>query len=97
MWTRRIASNLELHTEGRVEDRLAIYLLGRAGSRELAPGDRIELANPRNLIAAQCGTAPEVLSRTFKRPEEDGVLDAAPRHVTIMDPRKLAALAELIE
>jgi CRP/FNR family transcriptional regulator len=97
LWTRKIVSKLELHTQRRVEERLAIYLLSRAGSRELAPGDRIELAEPRNLIAAQCGTAPEVLSRTFKRLEEDGVLEAAPHHVTIKDPDKLAALAELIQ
>jgi len=97
LWTRKILSKLELHTQRRVEERLAIYLLSRAGPRQLAPGDRIELAEPRNLIAAQCGTAPEVLSRTFKRLEEDGVLEAAPHHVTIKDPRKLAALAELIE
>ena len=81
----------------RVEERLAIYLLSRAGQRDLAPGDKIKLAEPRNLIAAQCGTAPEVLSRTFRRLEDDGVLEAAPRHVTIKDPQKLSALAELIE
>ena len=97
LWTRKVVSKLELHTQRRVEERLAIYLMSRAGSRELAPGDRIELAEPRNLIAAQCGTAPEVLSRTFRRLEDDGVLEAAPRHVTITDPEKLAALAELIE
>ncbi|MCG6950073.1 MAG: helix-turn-helix domain-containing protein, partial [Acidobacteria bacterium] len=65
--------------------------------RELQPGDRIELSEPRNLIAAQCGTAPEVLSRTFRRLEDDGVLEAAPRHVTILDPDGLRSLAELIE
>jgi CRP/FNR family transcriptional regulator len=97
LWTRKVVSKLELHTQRRVEERLAIYLLSRAGSRELGPGDRIELAEPRNLIAAQCGTAPEVLSRTFRRLEEEGVLEAAPHHVTVVDPRKLAALAELIE
>jgi CRP/FNR family transcriptional regulator len=84
LWTRKIVSKLELHTQ-------------RRGPRELQPGDRIELAEPRNLIAAQCGTAPEVLSRTFRRLEDDGVLQAAPHHVTITDPGKLAALAELIE
>jgi CRP/FNR family transcriptional regulator len=97
VWTRRVVSKLELHTQRRVEERLAIYLMSRAGSRDLAPGDRIELAEPRNLIAAQCGTAPEVLSRTFRRLEEEGVLEAAPHHVTIKEPHKLAALAELIE
>ena len=97
MWTRKLASKLELHTQRRVEERVAIYLLSRAGPRDLKPGDRIELAEPRNLIAAQCGTAPEVLSRTFRRLEEDGVLEAAPHHVTITDPEKLHALAEWIE
>ena len=97
LWTRRLASKLELHTQRRVEERLAIYLLSRAGARELQPGDRIELSEPRNLIAAQCGTAPEVLSRTFRRLEDDGVLEAAPRHVTILDPDGLRSLAELIE
>ena len=97
MWTRKLASKLELHTQRRVEERVAIYLLSRAGPRDLQPGDKIELAEPRNLIAAQCGTAPEVLSRTFRRLEEDGVLEAAPHHVTITDPEKLHALAEWIE
>ncbi len=97
LWTRKLASKLELHTQRRVEERVAIYLLSRAGSRQLEPGDRIELAEPRNLIAAQCGTAPEVLSRTFRRLEEDGVLEAAPHHVTISDPDRLRALAEWIE
>jgi CRP/FNR family transcriptional regulator len=97
LWTRKVVSKLELHTQRRVEERLAIYLLSRAGSRELVAGDRIELAEPRNLIAAQCGTAPEVLSRTFRRLEDDGVLEAAPHHVTIRNPEKLASLAEMIE
>jgi CRP-like cAMP-binding protein len=97
LWTRKLASKLELHTQRRVEERVAIYLLSRAGQRELEPGDTIELAEPRNLIAAQCGTAPEVLSRTFRRLEEDGVLEAAPHHVTITDPMRLRALAEWIE
>lgn len=97
LWTRKVVSKLELHTQRRVEERLAIYLLSRAGPRELSPGDRIELAEPRNLIAAQCGTAPEVLSRTFRRLEDEGVIEAAPHHVTITNPRKLADLAELIE
>ncbi len=58
LWTRKLASKLELHTQRRVEERVAIYLLSRAGPRDLQPGDLIELAEPRNLIAAQCGTAP---------------------------------------
>ena len=74
-----------------------IYLLGRAGTSELRPGDTIQLAEARNLIAAQCGTAPEVLSRTFRRLEEDGVLSAQPDHITVLLPDRLRALAEWIE
>ena len=97
LWTRKILAKLELHTQRRVEERLAIYLLSRTGPLELEPGDRIELAEPRNLIAAQCGTAPEVLSRTLRRLEDDGVLKAEPHHVIVHDPDSLRSLAELIE
>lgn len=97
MWTRKLAKKLELHTQRRVEERLAIYILSRAGSRELQPGDTIDLAEARNLIAAQCGTAPEVLSRTFRRLEEDGIVEAAPHHVVVLNPEKLRSLAEWIE
>jgi CRP/FNR family transcriptional regulator len=97
MWTRKLASKLELLTQRRVEERVALYLLGRAGSSELAPGATIELDDPRHLIAAQCGTGPEVLSRTFRRLEDDGILTSSPHHVTVLDPLRLRALAEWIE
>jgi CRP/FNR family transcriptional regulator len=97
MWTRKLASKLELLTQRRVEERVALYLIARAGAGEIQPGDSIQLAEARNLIAAQCGTAPEVLSRTFRRLEEDGIIEAAPHHVIVLDPGKLQSLAEWIE
>lgn len=97
MWTRRLASKLELLTQRRVEERLALYLIARAGEAELEPGAEIALTQPRNLIAAQCGTGPEVISRTFRRLEDDGILAAAPHHVTVLDPARLRALAEWID
>jgi CRP/FNR family transcriptional regulator, dissimilatory nitrate respiration regulator len=97
MWTRRLASKLELLTQRRVEERLALYLLALAGTDHPEPGATIELAQPRNLIAAQLGTGPEVLSRTFRGLQDDGIIAAAPRHVTVLDPAKLRALAEWIE
>jgi len=96
-WTRKLAGKLELLTQRRVEERLAIYLLGRAGTQELEAGDTVQLSEPRNLIAAQCGTAPEVLSRTFRRLEDDGVLAADIDHITVLRPDRLRALAEWIE
>lgn len=96
VWTRRLVSQLELLTQRRVEERLAIYLLSRVGDRELIPGLRIELAEPRNLIAALCGTAPEVLSRTFRRLEDEGVVEAHTDDVIIRQPQRLRELAEWI-
>jgi len=95
-WTRRLAAKLELLTQRRVEERVAVYLLSRSAGRPLVAGDTLDLAEPRNLIAAQCGTAPEVLSRTFRRLEDDGVVEAAADHVRVLDPDRLRALAEWI-
>jgi CRP/FNR family transcriptional regulator, dissimilatory nitrate respiration regulator len=97
MWTRRLASKLELLTQRRVEERLAIYLLGRAGGRPLEAGAVLRLPEAKQLIAAQCGTAPEVLSRTLRRLEDDGVLSSAGEIITIHDPTALQALAERID
>jgi CRP/FNR family transcriptional regulator, dissimilatory nitrate respiration regulator len=97
VWTRRLAQKLELLTQRRVEERFAIYLLGRAGGRELAAGEAIELREPRHLIAAQCGTAPEVLSRTLRRLEEEGILHAEAELIRILEPQRLRDLAEAIE
>ena len=97
VWTRRLAQKLELLTQRRVEERLAIYLLGRAGGRELTAGEAIELREPRHLIAAQCGTAPEVLSRTLRRLEEEGILRADSGAIRVLAPRRLRDLAEAIE
>jgi len=97
VWTRRLAGKLELLTQRRVEERFAIYLLGRAGGRDLAQGEEIELREPRHLIAAQCGTAPEVLSRTLRRLEEEGILHAEAEVIRILEPQRLRDLAEAIE
>lgn len=96
VWTRRLANTLELMTQRRVEERLAIYLLGRVGGRGLAPGDAVPLPEARQLIAAQCGTAPEVLSRTVRKLEDEGVLESHPDRVVVRDPERLRALAEWI-
>lgn len=96
VWARRLVNTLELLTQRRVEERVAVYLMARAGDRELRAGDRIPLADARQLIAAQIGTAPEVLSRTFRHLEEVGVFAADSRSVTVLDPQRLRELAEWI-
>jgi CRP/FNR family transcriptional regulator len=93
-WTRTLAGKLEMLTQRRVEERLALFLMGRAGRRQVEPGEVIELGQPKHLVAAECGTGPEVLSRTFKRLEADGVIETGTTTVTILDPERLADLAE---
>ena len=97
LWTRKLAAKLELLTQRRVEERLAVYVIGRAGDRDLRPGTSITLTEPKHLIAAQCGTAPEVLSRTFRRLEGDGILRVEGETIQILDVDRLRALAEWID
>jgi CRP/FNR family transcriptional regulator len=93
-WTRTLATKLEMLTQRKVEERLALFLMSRAGRRDVVPGGVIELGQPKHLVAAECGTGPEVLSRTFKRLEEDGILEVGNTTVTVIDPARLAELAE---
>jgi len=93
-WTRTLAGKLEMLTQRRVEERLALFLMGRAGRRQVEPEEIIELGQPKHLVAAECGTGPEVLSRTFKRLEEDGIIETGSTTVKVLDPKRLADLAE---
>ena len=97
LWTHRLVTQLELLTQRRVEERLAIYLKGRSGGERLVAGHEIILREPRNLIAAQIGTVPEVLSRTFRRFEESGLVEITSNKVRILDADGFDALAEPIE
>jgi len=94
-WLRRLVDlvdGLALHT---VEERVAAYLwsaFARSGEA-LASGAQIRLEEPKRLIAALCGTAPEVLSRTFRRLASDGVVQVNGPMATLLDPAGLAARA----
>lgn len=94
VWLRRLADLVEGLTLHTVEERVAGYLLSafsRAGPA-LARGAQIRLAEPKRLIAAVCGTGPEVLSRTFRRLAEDGVVRVTGPVATLLDPAALVAL-----
>jgi CRP/FNR family transcriptional regulator len=97
VWTRKLAAQLELLTQRRVEERLAVYVIGRARGQDLQAGASVALTEPKHLIAAQCGTAPEVLSRTFRRLEEEGILEVEGDTLRILDVERLQALAEWID
>ena len=95
LWFRRLVDlvdGLALHT---VEERVAAYLFAafaRSG-QTLVAGAQIRLEEPKRLIAAVCGTAPEVLSRTFRRLAAEGVVRVSGPVATVLDPEALAALA----
>jgi len=95
IWLRRLADLVEGLTLHTVEERVAAYLLSafkRSGG-VLARGAQIRLAEPKRLIAALCGTGPEVLSRTFRRLAEDEVVKVTGPVATLLD---LAALIALV-
>ena len=95
VWMRRLVQlvdGLALHS---VEERVAAYLwsaFSRSGVTLLA-GAQIRLEDPKHLIAALCGTAPEVLSRTFRRLAESGAVQIEGPVATLLDPALLAARA----
>ncbi len=94
-WLWRLVDLVEGLALRTVEERVAAYLYAafvRSGT-SLAPGARIRLDDPKRLIAAVCGTAPEVLSRTFRRLEAERLVEVRGRLATILDPARLAALA----
>lgn len=96
VWLRRLVDlveGLSLHT---VEERVAAYLWSafvRSG-RPLVAGATVVLEDAKHLIAALCGTGPEVLSRTFRKLEERGLVRVEGRTATLLDPAALHALAE---
>jgi CRP/FNR family transcriptional regulator len=93
VWLRRLVDlveGLSLHT---VEERVAGYLWAaavRAAGRP-EPGATVILEDPKHVIAALCGTAPEVLSRTFRKLEGDGAIRVEGPRVTLLDPAALRA------
>ncbi len=95
LWMRRLADLVEglaLHT---VEERVAAYLWSAFVRAAGVParGSHIRLGEPKRLIAALCGTAPEVLSRTFHRLAVEGVVRVSGPTATLLDADALAALA----
>lgn len=95
VWLRRLADLAEGLSLRTVEERVAAYLLslfGRSGE-VLRRGATVAIPDPKHLVAALCGTAPEVLSRTFRRLEDDGAVRVDGPTVELLDPARLRHLA----
>ena len=95
LWLRRLVDLVDGLALQTVEQRVAAYLWSafiRSGTT-VAAGARIRLEEPKRLIAALCGTAPEVLSRTFRRLASERLVEIRGPTATVLDPSGLAALA----
>lgn len=95
VWLRRLVDLVEGLSLRTVEERVAGYLVSAAARSgcALKSGIRVRLEDPKRLIAASCGTAPEVLSRTFRKLEARQLLRVEGAEVTILDAPGLLRLA----
>lgn len=94
-WLRRLVDLVDSLSLATVEQRVAGYLwtaFARATPTP-SPGTSVRLEDPKHVIAALAGTAPAVLSRTFRKLERAGLIRIDGTTATVFDPTGLAALA----
>jgi CRP/FNR family transcriptional regulator, dissimilatory nitrate respiration regulator len=94
-WLRRLVDLVDSLSLATVEQRVAGYLWAAATRATPNPGTgtAVHLEDPKHVIAALCGTAPAVLSRTFRKLERSGLVRIDGATVTVFDPTGLATLA----
>lgn len=95
VWLRRLVDLVEGLSLRTVEERVAGYLVSAAvrGGCALESGAQLRLEDSKRLIAAACGTAPEVLSRTFRRLSARSLVRVDGAVATILDAGGLLRLA----
>lgn len=95
IWLRRLVDLVDGLALRSVEERVAAYLWSafvRTGAPTLR-GAALRLEEPKHVIASLCGTAPEVLSRTFRKLEIEGIVRVEGPVVVLLEPDALATLA----
>lgn len=95
VWLRRLVDLVEGLSLRTVEERVAGYLVAaaaRAGCA-LEEGAQLRLEDSKRLIAASCGTAPEVLSRTFHKLASRNLVRVEGAVATILNAPGLLRLA----
>jgi len=86
---RLLVQRVETQTLHPVRARLAAYLL-----RAAAGQTSFLLTDTNGAISSQVGTVRDVVSRTLRRLEEDGLIALDGRRVTVQDAARLRRLAE---
>lgn len=77
-----------------VTTRLARYLCALCSETGHGEQQAIHLEEKKTVLAAQLGTIPETLSRSFAKLAKDGLIHVDGARITILDPRRLQELAE---
>ncbi len=84
IWAHRLVSKLEMITLRDAGERLASYMLGRAGE-----SGEFELTVPKSTLAAELDIASETLSRLFSRFEAQGAIEVDGRRIRVVDREML--------
>ncbi|MEW6457251.1 MAG: Crp/Fnr family transcriptional regulator [Acidobacteriota bacterium] len=81
-----------------VKQRLAKYLIKRAEESGVKEGERIilDLKLTNQELASQIGTVREIISRSFKKFRNSGIIQSKGKKIIIMDFHKLKKEAEII-
>ncbi|MFH1892839.1 MAG: Crp/Fnr family transcriptional regulator [Candidatus Zixiibacteriota bacterium] len=74
-----------------VPARLASYLLGEY---DRTPGEVVVLRMSKTALSTKLGTASETLSRNLRKFSDLGIIQVDNKEITILDPARLAAIAD---
>lgn len=92
-WTHRLVTKLELLALKDASSRLAGYILGHA--KTLRTGEmELDLAIPKQTLAAELAISSETLSRLLTRFEAEGFIESEGRHIRVLDPKELSEVSD---
>jgi CRP-like cAMP-binding protein len=93
---RRCAELVEMLSLNEVGQRVARFLLSEArhNGQKTSRGTVVNLTQTHQQIAARVGTVREVISRSFSRLQQDGLIIVEERKITIPDEAALAEFAD---
>jgi len=92
-WTHKLVAKLELLALKDASSRLAGYIMGHAS---LLPNGKTELnlAIPKQTLAAQLAMSSETLSRLLTRFEAEGLIDSEGKRIHVLKPEDLGDVSE---
>lgn len=92
-WNHRLVTKLELLALKDASSRLAAYILSHA-KKQTTGEIELELAIPKQTIAAQLAMSSETLSRLLTRFEAEGLIESDGRHIKVVSPEDLAEVSD---